>query len=143
MKRERVKRRILINVESAVTPRMVGKSGEGPMGGSVGGGITVSRPKRSYGSVSLDSERGGSDAAQIANEAIVHLAGLVGANVRVTMEIDAEVPTGVPEHVVRIVMENGKTLKFEPQGFEDKWGRVRRVPCPFDSGTRRRHTAFS
>jgi hypothetical protein len=36
----------------------------------------------------------------------------------VTLEIDATVPDGVPEHVVRIVTENGVALKFVSQGFE-------------------------
>jgi hypothetical protein len=42
----------------------------------------------------------------------------VGANVKVTLEINAEIPDGVPEHVVRIVTENGRTLRFDAQGFE-------------------------
>ena len=54
----------------------------------------------------------------IADEVISHLAGLVGANVRVTLEIQAEVPSGVPDTIVRIVTENGRTLKFTSQGFE-------------------------
>ncbi len=36
----------------------------------------------------------------------------------VTLEITAEVPDGVPDQVVRIVTENGRTLKFTSQGFE-------------------------
>lgn len=35
-----------------------------------------------------------------------------------TVSIEAEVPGGVPEHVVRTVTENSRTLKFETQGFE-------------------------
>jgi hypothetical protein len=54
----------------------------------------------------------------IADEVIAHLAGLVGATVTVTLEIEAEVPTGAPDHVVRTVTENGRTLKFTSQGFE-------------------------
>jgi hypothetical protein len=38
--------------------------------------------------------------------------------VRVTLEIDARLPSGAPENVVRIVTENCRTLKFESQGFE-------------------------
>jgi len=38
--------------------------------------------------------------------------------VRVTLEIDARLPNGAPENVVRIVTENCRTLKFESQGFE-------------------------
>jgi hypothetical protein len=43
---------------------------------------------------------------------------LVGAEVTVTLEISAWAPDGVPEHVVRTVTENCRTLKFEDQGFE-------------------------
>ena len=41
---------------------------------------------------------------------ITHLAGLVGSNVKMTLEIDAEVPAGVPDNVVRTVTENSRTL---------------------------------
>ena len=60
----------------------------------------------------------GRDAGRIADEVIAHLAGLVGSKVTVTMEIEAEVPSGVPDHVVRTVTENCRTLKFNSQGFE-------------------------
>ncbi len=42
------------------------------------------------------------------------------ANVRVTLEIQAEVPGGAPENVVRTVTENSRTLKFTSQGFESE-----------------------
>jgi hypothetical protein len=58
------------------------------------------------------------DASRIADEVIVHLSGLVGAKVTVTLEVEAEIPTGAPEHVVRTVTENSRTLKFTSQGFE-------------------------
>lgn len=48
-----------------------------------------------------------------------HLSGLVGADVRVTLEIEANVPNGVPDDIVRIVTQNARDLKFESQGFED------------------------
>jgi hypothetical protein len=51
-------------------------------------------------------------------EVIAHLSGLVGAKVTVSLEIDAFVPDGVPDNVVRIVTENGRTLKFSNQGFD-------------------------
>ena len=60
----------------------------------------------------------GRDASQIADEVIAHLAGLVGANVTVTLEIEAEIPDGAPENVVRTVTENSQTLKFTNQAFE-------------------------
>jgi predicted AAA+ superfamily ATPase len=77
------------------------------------------RPKRYHGTVTLDSTRVGRDAGRIADEIISHLVGLVGANVSVTLEIEAQVPQGTPDHVVRTVTENGRTLKFQPNsGFE-------------------------
>ena len=77
-----------------------------------------SRPTRFHGSVSLDATRAGRDASRIADEVITHLAGLVRANVTVTLEIDAEIPDGAPDHVVRTVTENSRTLKFNSHGFE-------------------------
>ncbi len=75
-------------------------------------------PKRFHGSVSLDANRAGRDASRIAEEVITHLAGLVGADVSVMLEIEAQIPDGAPEHVVRTVTENSRTLKFSSHGFE-------------------------
>lgn len=75
-------------------------------------------PKRFHGSVTLDATRVGRDAGRIADEVIAHLAGLVGSKVTVTLEIEAEVPDGAPEQVVRTVTENSRTLKFSSHGFE-------------------------
>ena len=76
------------------------------------------QPTRFHGTVALDSSRVGLDASRIADEVISHLSGLVGAKVTVTLEIEAEVPMGAPDHVVRTVTENSRTLKFKSQGFE-------------------------
>jgi hypothetical protein len=45
---------------------------------------------------------------RVADEVITHLGGLIVAQVRVTLEIEAEVPAGVPENVVRTVTENSR-----------------------------------
>lgn len=82
------------------------------------GGAAAPRPNRYYGTVTLDAARVGRDAGKIAEEVIAHLAGLVGAKVTVTLEIEASVPEGVPDNVVRTVTENSRTLKFTTQGFE-------------------------
>jgi hypothetical protein len=60
----------------------------------------------------------GRDASHIADEVIAHLAGLVVSKVKITLEIEAEIPNGAPDHVVRTVTENSVTLKFKNQGFE-------------------------
>ncbi|HRZ92480.1 MAG TPA: AAA+ family ATPase, partial [Candidatus Paceibacterota bacterium] len=75
-------------------------------------------PKRFHGTATLDPARVGRDAGRIADEVIAHVAGLLGAKVTVTLEIEAEISTGVPENVVRTVTENCRTLKFNSQGFE-------------------------
>ena len=99
--------------------------GEGPAPGGGPGPTEVPpgpppapQPTRFHGTVALDSTRVGLDASRIAEEVISHLSGLVGARVTVTLEIDAEVPMGAPDQVVRTVTENSRTLKFKSQGFE-------------------------
>jgi len=74
---------------------------------------------RFHGSVELDPNRVGRDAAKIAEEVIAHLAGQVHADVSVTLEIDAHLPDGVSDTILRIVTENCRSLKFKTQGFEE------------------------
>jgi hypothetical protein len=40
--------------------------------------------------------------------------------VRLTLEIEADLPEGAPANVIRIVTENARTLKFKSQGFEEE-----------------------
>jgi hypothetical protein len=108
------------------TPAVLTTGGANPVAPVTGGGEPVvapptpSAPKatRYFGSVVLDSERVGRDASRIADEVVSHLASLVGAKVKVTLEIEADLPDGVSDTVTRIVLENGRTLKFGAQGFE-------------------------
>jgi hypothetical protein len=60
----------------------------------------------------------GRDAGRVAEEVIQHLTGLVGSEVKVMLDVSANIPDGVPENVVRTVTENARTLKFEQSGFE-------------------------
>jgi len=76
------------------------------------------RPRRFYGTVRLDPARAGRDASRIADEVIAHLVGQVGAEVTVTLEIEALLPDGASDQIVRTVTENSRTLKFESHGFE-------------------------
>jgi Protein of unknown function (DUF499) len=77
-------------------------------------------PRRFHGSVTLDPTRVGRDAGRIADEIVSHLSGLMNSTVKVTLEIDAEIPSGAPDQVVRTVTENCRTLKFTSQGFEQE-----------------------
>ena len=106
-------------------PEVPGTGGESPVPGDgpQPGGISpqapaTERPIRFHGTVDLDSARVGRDASQIADEIISLLYGLMGAEVTVTLEIQAKVPSGAPDNVVRTVTENARTLKFTSQGFE-------------------------
>ena len=76
------------------------------------------KARRYHGSVNLDPTRAGRDASQIAEEVIAHLSGLVGAKVSVRLEIEAEIPDGAPDQVVRIGTENSLAPKFNSHGFE-------------------------
>ena len=113
-----------LDVEVPPPPKN-GGNGNGGNGPDVGGDPPDPPPlpppprvlKRFHGAVNLDATRVGRDASQIADEVIAHLAGLVGANVTVTLEIEAEIPDGAPEQVVRTVTENSRTLKFTRPGI--------------------------
>ncbi len=83
------------------------------------GAMKPPKPKRYHGTVTLDPARVGRDAGRIADEVVTHLVGLVGSSVRVTLEIEAEIPAGASDNVVRTVTENSRTLKFASNsGFE-------------------------
>jgi len=126
-----------LEAETVPPPGVGSPSGGGQPGGTItgGGGTTPpgpgsgpggktkppavpTPPKRFHGTVTLDTTRVGRDASRIADEVIAHLSGLVGATVTVTLELEAEIPSGAPDHVVRTVTENSRTLKFTSHGFE-------------------------
>lgn len=112
------------------TPTMTGGGSGVDGGGATGGGETGgggdsvdpvevdTKPRRFFGAVPLDAARLGRDAGRISEEVLSHLTGLPGATASISMEIQIEVPDGVPDNVVRTVMENCRTLKFETQDFE-------------------------
>ncbi|MFH1866161.1 MAG: DUF499 domain-containing protein, partial [Candidatus Eisenbacteria bacterium] len=74
--------------------------------------------RRFHGTVSLDPTRVGRDASRIADEVIAHLAGQVGAEAAVTLEIEVTLPDGASDQTVRTVTENSRALKFTSHGFE-------------------------
>ena len=79
---------------------------------------TEKAARRFFGTVEIDADRAGRDMGRIAEEVLQHLTTLPRSKVRVTVEIEAEVPEGVPDDVQRIVNENGQTLRFKAYGFE-------------------------
>lgn len=75
--------------------------------------------KRFHGSAQLNATRLSRDVDAIASSVVQHLAGLLDAEVKITLEIAAEIPSGAPENIVRTVTENCRTLKFKDHGFEE------------------------
>jgi hypothetical protein len=78
------------------------------------------KPRRFHGSVTLDPTRLAREAGRIADEVIAHLAGLVGSRVKVTLEVEDEVPSGVPDPVVRTVTENSRADRWDEAPFSAK-----------------------
>lgn len=74
---------------------------------------------RFNGIVELEPERLSRDVGQLTEEIIQHLAILPSSKIKVSLEINAEVPNGIPEKTSRIVLENSKTLKFKVHDFEE------------------------
>jgi predicted AAA+ superfamily ATPase len=72
---------------------------------------------RYYGSIELNPTRVGRDASLIADEVIAHLVALLGANVKITLEIEGNFSGDVPDNVQRTVKENGNSLKFTVNEF--------------------------
>ncbi|MEI8197739.1 MAG: AAA+ family ATPase, partial [Phycisphaerae bacterium] len=77
------------------------------------------KPRRFHGAVELDTLRLGRDAGKIAEEVVQHLSSMTGVTVKVTLEIEAEIPQGASDDLVRTITENCRTLKFKSQGFEE------------------------
>ena len=78
------------------------------------------KPKRRYfGSVQIDPQRARRDLNQIADEVIVLLASAPGADVNVTVEIEAARADGFDDATRRAVDENSRTLNFRAHDFED------------------------
>ena len=76
--------------------------------------------RRYFASVQLSPDSMGTEAGTIGEEVVAHLSGLEGADVRVTIEIQATRPKGFPEQVVRVVEANSDTLRFREYGFEEE-----------------------
>lgn len=73
---------------------------------------------RFFGSVKVDSDRYARDIGNVTREVIDRLAG-TGAELEITIDIQATKPEGFDESEVRTIGENARVLKFDPSsGFE-------------------------
>lgn len=109
------------------------QEGLGPEAGSAGGSEILTDPppdgpddspaadvgpKRFFGTTTVSAERFSRDVQQIAENVIVHLQSQMGTELRIRIDIEAEIPDGAPDKIVRTVTENAGTLGFEAFGFE-------------------------
>ena len=77
------------------------------------------RNTRFFGVYQVDPERYARDLTRVSQEILQQLAAVDGASLQVTVEVHAHTPEGFPEHKVRIVLENARTLNFSQSAFED------------------------
>ena len=74
---------------------------------------------RYYGRIKLDPQRVNKQVSDVVAEVLEHFTSLVGCQVEVTLEIQANYVAGFSESTVRTVGENGRTLKFALSEFEE------------------------
>ena len=88
-----------------------------PRGGNARSAVD-DRLRRFYAVVRLDPERYQRDFAKLAAEVIANLAGFLGTDIEISVEIKATNPEGFPDYVSRTVTENARTLRLDSYGFE-------------------------
>lgn len=105
---------------SSVTVTGTGTGELGGVRGSATGVVTPpdTTPRRFYGVTHLDPERYQRDFSKLAAEVVAQLAGHLGTDIEITVEVRATNDSGFPDNLVRTVSENARTLKFDEHGFE-------------------------
>ena len=93
-------------------------SEEQPSGGTPEPSVTERKPTRFLGTVMISPERPARDMHQIVEAIVEQLTTLPGSSVKLRLEIDAEVPTGLDRAKVRTLVENANTLGFVEKSLE-------------------------
>ncbi len=92
--------------------------------------------KRFHGAKELDPMLLSSEAAKVAENVLQFLSSLPNASLCVTLEIEADLPDGVPEHNLRTILENARTprvFQFRVRGRG--LGRSRPIRCAGQCGS--------
>jgi hypothetical protein len=93
----------------------------GEVPGGDGPGVIVANrdPKRYFGSVTLNPQTLASQVSEISREVVAQLNGIYGSKVKISLEIQAEVPDGIPRDKRRIVESRAEELRFDQSGFAE------------------------
>jgi predicted AAA+ superfamily ATPase len=110
-------------VESTTTDPQysLGGSENAPSEGHGASSISQTDPprnKRFFMSADLDNMRINRDVQTYVSEIIRHLTSVEGANVKITLEVEAEAPDGFTQQTVRTISENCRTLRVRESGFD-------------------------
>jgi hypothetical protein len=83
---------------------------------------TEKRPRRFFGSITLDPDKAGLQVAKIAEEILFELTRGSGATLKLTLEIEGSMANGYPDDVVDVVRSNIRDLKLDTGdvGFEEE-----------------------
>ena len=93
-------------------------SGERPVGGSPPPPPAEKKPTRFTGAVMISPDRPARDIHQIVEAIVEQLTTLPGSQVKLRLEIEAEVPGGLERAKVRTLVENANTLGFIEKSVE-------------------------
>jgi hypothetical protein len=96
----------------------------GQTGGAAPGSVDSGqrRPRRFFGSITLNPDNPGLQVAKIAEEILFELTRPRGAELRLTLEIEGSASDGYPDDVVDVVRSNLRDLKIDmgEVGFEEE-----------------------
>ena len=94
-----------------------GRADGGPIGEPIP--AAPSKPTRFHGTISVNPLDLPGSAKELSQEILQHLASKMGVKVEVVIDINAQIPDGADESLVRTITENCRALKFDrASGFE-------------------------
>jgi len=79
----------------------------------------IPKNKRFFMSADLDTTRINRDVQKYVEEIIQHLTSVDGAQVKVSLEVEAQVVDGFTQQTMRTISENCRTLRVRDSGFEE------------------------
>lgn len=94
------------------------ETGTGSTPGTGTGGATPAKSKTFHGSVQINPSTAKMRLVQVAEEIISVLAGDPNASLNITVEINADFPTGASDQIKRAVTENATSLGFKTKSWE-------------------------